>query len=315
MTQACSCNSATRKITLEQFFIWQSDDAFGTPELADDFPFGPNVKGKWTVGTDSGTVGGAAAGNTLTVTLVKSIPADMPWQMAFVLLKSSSDLISRLSIADNLGVPLVVDQVLNVTGTAEANSAYQNAEFMELRMSEDSNVLSSLSNLTLMVSLSSPLLSIEGVGATITLSGLTGFITPSGYVPLLGESAYMFGKGAVAKWSRESGQLVFEGVSLPSNCFSPSASCWLPSRWFVTMRLNMRSSVASGQAVPWIEVEKGFAKDVSGFRPTFIGGALLNRATVSPRIQRASVTQNSAVQGARNNITLSFEVGDLVIIR
>lgn len=291
--------------------IWHSDDAFGTPDLVDGFPFGPNVEGKWTVGT----VGGAAAGNTLTVTLGKSIPADMPWQIAFVLLKPSSDLIPRLSIADNIGVPLVVDQMLNVTGTAEANSAYQNAEFMELRLSEDSNVLSSLSNLTLIVSLSSPLMSIEGAGATITVSGLTGFITPSGYVPLFGESAYMFGKSAVAKWSRETGQLVFEGVSLPSNCFPLSATCWLPSRWVVTVRLNMRSSAAAGQAVPWIEAEKGFAKDVAGFRATFIGGALLNRATVSPRVQRASVTQNSAVQGARNNITLSFEVRDLVIIR
>ena len=269
--------------------------------MEDNLPFGPNVAGKWTVGSTE-------AGNTLTVSLApgKHIPADMPWKMAFMLQRPATDpFIARISIADELGAPVVVDQVLNAT-TEE--SEYHTAEFLEVSMSEDSNVMSSLSNLTLSVSLSSPLLSIEDAGATITVSGLTGFPTPSGYLRLRGENAYMFGKNAVVRWSREESQLVFEGVSLPCNCFPPSDTCWLPARWSVTLQLTTRSSPASGQALPFIKAGKGFLADVSGFGATYIPGVPLNRATVAPRIQRASVTQNSAIQGARNNLTLSFQV-------
>ena len=69
----------------------------------------------------------------------------------------------------------------------------------------------------------------------------------------------MFGKSAVAKWDRELGRLVFEGVSLPANCVQLSDSCWLPDRWSVRFWLQNRAQTAAGQALPFIEASSGIA--------------------------------------------------------
>jgi len=119
----------------------------------------------------------------------------------------------------------------------------------------------------------------------------------------------MFGKGGLALWSKELSRIVFEGVSLPGNCFTPSATCWLPDRWTVTFWLTNRISTSVGQSLPSITAASGFTKgDVTGFDVRQIGGVPLNRATRAPRFESASITQDSLIQGSSVNLTLSFKV-------
>ena len=117
----------------------------------------------------------------------------------------------------------------------------------------------------------------------------------------------MFGKSAVAKWDRELGRLVFEGVSLPANCVQLSDSCWLPDRWSVRFWLQNRATPAVGQALPFIEATSGIVgADESGFGFRAIGGIPLGRAAQIPEIRAASITQNTDIQNAQNNLTLSL---------
>ena len=131
--------------------------------------------------------------------------------------------------------------------------------------------------------------------------------TRTGYIQLLGEHAYMFGKSAVAKWDRERSELVFEGVSLPANCLHLSDSCWLPEQWSVRFWLQNRASSATGQALPCIEATSGIdGADKLGFGLRAIGGRPLGRATQVPKVTAASLTQNTDIQLAQNNLTLSL---------
>ena len=92
----------------------------------------------------------------------------------------------------------------------------------------------------------------------------------AGYVKLLGAEAYMFGKRAVARWDKEEGTLLFEGVSLPGNCFPPSDTCWLPERSTITFWLKARQSIAAGQTFPVIEAKDEYGGDGADRRPTSV---------------------------------------------
>jgi len=101
----------------------------------------------------------------------------------------------------------------------------------------------------------------------------------------------------------------YQGVSLPGNCFPPSDECWLPGKWRVTFQLSSRKEVSAGQALPSIQALSGIeGENLGGFDLRLIGGSPLNRASKRPIVSFASLMQDSKIQGARNNLTLSFAV-------
>ena len=105
---------------------------------------------------------------------------------------------------------------------------------------------------------------------------------------------------------------MWQGVSLPGNCFPPSEICWLPAQWTVTFQLANRKARATGQALPSIEAASGGEGDREGWSRRLIGGTPLNRASRGAVVQAASVTYTSMIQGARNNLTMSFSLSTML---
>ena len=167
----CDCTSGRRSTIQSQFRIWQPDGFFGDEVMDGDVPVTETVQGTWTQD---------AMRSTLDVTLKAgtTIAAEVAWKFSFVVECSQSASVSAarvVSVMDQ-GGKLVVDHMLNGTMCRGLKSP----DFTGVWIEEDSSVLSGQSNITLSVSLTSPLVSLEGVGATMTISGLNGFQTPSG---------------------------------------------------------------------------------------------------------------------------------------
>ena len=313
----CDCSGGTEKLESVQFRVWQPDSYFADPALdSAGRPISAQIEGAFKQAI-------ADEGNTLELTVAGSppvcdpscgsrgsIPAERPWRFSFVLRNPGAGprtaLRPQISLSDRSGAQLVAGDVMN--GTVFANG--DTAAFTAVSISEDSNVFSALTNITLTLSTNCPLgsLASEDGGGKITISGLKGFQNPSGYVKLRGNDAYMFGKAGVARWSLQEKTVVFEGVSLPGNCFPPSETCWLPERWTVSFWLAARSSTAAGQAFPTIEARDGNTANSRQFvfNKQAIGGVPLSKAFVEPLLDDARITQSSLVQGDTNNLTLSF---------
>jgi hypothetical protein len=166
----CDCTGGRRSTNIDQFRIWQPDGFFGDPDMDGDLPVTETVKGTWT--QSLGTLDVTIKANT-------NIAAESAWKFSFMVVCKRSALgisVPLVSVVDQAGNPVIDKVMMNGTMCQGAKSPDFTGVFIE----EDSNVLSAQSNITLSISLASPLVSLMGVGAKITLSGLNGFQTQSG---------------------------------------------------------------------------------------------------------------------------------------
>jgi hypothetical protein len=166
----CDCTATRRSTIIDQFRIWQPDGFLGDPEMDGDLPVTETVKGTWT--QSSGTLDVTLKANTI-------IAVESAWKFSFMVVCKRSALeisVPLISVVDQAGNPVINKVMMNGTICQGTKSPDFTGVFIE----EDSNVLSAQSNITLSISLASPLVSLMGVGAKITLSGLNGFQTPSG---------------------------------------------------------------------------------------------------------------------------------------
>jgi len=164
----CDCTATRRSTIIDQFRIWQPDGFLGDPEMDGDLPVTETVKGTWT-----------QSSGTLDVTLKAIIAVESAWKFSFMVVCKRSALeisVPLISVVDQAGNPVINQVMMNGTICQGAKSPDFTGVFIE----EDSNVLSAQSNITLSVSLASPLVSLMGVGAKLTISGLNGFQTSSG---------------------------------------------------------------------------------------------------------------------------------------